>query len=130
MSLLVFFAFFVTFMEKIPLIIKFYGVFDHFSRTCYVAKFWTTKLYLYVSDVIHANEQKKYANCDLRVIFWNFLQISLCFVMTKDHFKQKLLLWPHVPFKNFLNTTKSYIQIHSSSFFLSSTANLVIHLKL
>ena len=58
MSLLVFFAFFVTFMEKIPLIIKFYGVFDHVSRTCYVAKFWTTKLYLYVNDVIHANEQK------------------------------------------------------------------------
>ena len=55
--------------------------------------------------------KNKYANCDLRVIFWNFLQISLCFVMTKDHFKQKLLLWPHVPFKNFLNTTKFYIQI-------------------
>ena len=37
-SPLVFFAFFVSFMEKKPPI-KFYGVFDHFSRAYEVAKF-------------------------------------------------------------------------------------------
>ena len=37
-SPLVFFAFFVSFMEKKPPI-KFYGVFDHFSRAYQVAKF-------------------------------------------------------------------------------------------
>ena len=25
--------------------------------------------------------------------------MSFCFMMKKDHFKQKLLLWPQVPFK-------------------------------
>ena len=57
MSPLVFFAFFITFMEKTRPIIKFYGVFDHFSRTCEFAKSETIKMYLCVSDVIHANEQ-------------------------------------------------------------------------
>ena len=57
---LVFFAFFVTFMRKIPPIIKFYGVFHHFSWTCEVAKFD-------VSDVMHASWQAKYANCGLHV---------------------------------------------------------------
>ena len=52
---------------------KFYGVFDNFSRTCVVAKSWTIKFYLCVSDVIHANEQTKYDNCGLHVNFWNFL---------------------------------------------------------
>ena len=56
------------------------------------------KLCLYVSDVIHANEQTKYANCGLHVNFWNFLLMSFCSVMKKDHFKQKLLRWPQVPF--------------------------------
>ena len=54
-----YFALFVTFMEKAPPIIKVYGVFDHFSRTFEVAKFWAIKLYFYVKDVIHANEQTK-----------------------------------------------------------------------
>ena len=36
-SVLVFFAFFVSFMEKKPT--KFYGVFNHFSRTYEVKKF-------------------------------------------------------------------------------------------
>ena len=35
-SPLVLFAFFVTFMEKTLAIIKFYGVFNHFSQTCEV----------------------------------------------------------------------------------------------
>ena len=44
------------------------------------------KLYLGVSDVIHANEQTKYANCDLHVNFWNFLLMSFCLVTKKNHF--------------------------------------------
>ena len=43
MSPLVFFAYFVSFMEKKP--IKFYGVFDHFPWTYQVAKLWMIKLY-------------------------------------------------------------------------------------
>ena len=68
-----FLCIFVTFMEKRPPIIKFDGVFDHFSRTCEAAKSWTLKLCLCVSDVIHAKEQTKFANCGLHVNFWNFL---------------------------------------------------------
>ena len=55
-----------------PPIIKFYGVFNHFSRTCEVAKSWTIKLYHCISDVIHANEQTKYVNCGLHVNFGIF----------------------------------------------------------
>ena len=73
MSPLVFFAFFVTFTEKRSPIKKFYGVFDHFSRTCEVVKSSTIKLYLCVSDVIHANVQTKYVHCGLKVTIWNFL---------------------------------------------------------
>ena len=29
----------------------------------------------------------------------NILLMRLCFMMKKDHFKQKLLRWPQVPFK-------------------------------
>ena len=65
--------FFVTFMEKTPSIIKFYGIFDNFSQTCEVAKSWTIKLYLCVSDVIHANEETEYVNSGLHVDFRNFL---------------------------------------------------------
>ena len=50
-------------MEKTPPIIKFYGAFDHFSRTCELAKFSTVKLYLYVNHVIHASEVTKSADC-------------------------------------------------------------------
>ena len=57
------------------------------------------KLHLEVSDVTHANEYAKHANCGLHVNFWSFLIISFCFLMKKDHFKEKLLLWPQVPFK-------------------------------
>ena len=57
MSSLVFFAFFPNFMEKAPPIIKFYGVFNHFSQPHEVAKSWTIKLYHCISDIIHTNEQ-------------------------------------------------------------------------
>ena len=48
-------------------------IFDHFSRTYEVGKIWMIKLYLLVSDVIHANEHTKYANCGLHANLWNFL---------------------------------------------------------
>ena len=64
MSLLVFFAFFVTFMKKTP-IIKFYGVYDHFKQTFEVAKSWTIKLYHCIGDFILAIEQTKYVNYGL-----------------------------------------------------------------
>ena len=56
------------------------------------------KPYLNVRDTIHTNEQTKHANCGLhglRGFMW------FCFKTKKDHFKQKLLLWPQVPFKGF-----------------------------
>ena len=94
-----FFFFFASFMEKNPLI-NFYGAFDHFSWTYEVAMFWMIKLYLNEIDVIHANEHTKHANCGLHVNFWIFLLMSFCFMMKKkNHFKQKLLLWPQVSFK-------------------------------
>ena len=46
--------FFVCKIERKPSI-KCYGVFDNFSRTYEVVKFWMIKLYLDVCDVIHAN---------------------------------------------------------------------------
>ena len=94
-------------MEKKPPI-NFYGVFDQFSRTYEVAKFWIIKLFLDVSDVIHAKEHKKHANRGLYVkfflleFFWNFLLMQFSFMMKKDNFKQKLLLYPQVPYKRLL----------------------------
>ena len=48
---------------------------DHFLRTYEVKKFSMIKLYLEVSDVIHAKKHTKYANCGLHVNFWNFLLV-------------------------------------------------------
>ena len=45
------------------------------------------KLYLDITNVIHANECTKYANCDLHVNFWIFLLMPISFMMKKDHFK-------------------------------------------
>ena len=81
--------------------------FDHFSRTYEVAKFRIIKLYLDVSDVTHANEHTKHANCSLYVNLWNFWLMPSCFMMKKDHFKQKLLLWPQVPFKDKIDRSNS-----------------------
>ena len=53
-------------------------------------------------DVIHANEHTKYANCGLPVKSWNFLLMSFCFMMKKDHFEQKMFLWPPVPLNKML----------------------------
>ena len=93
--------FFVRFTEK-KAPIKFYGILLHFSGTYEVAKFWVVKLYLDVSDAIHENDHTKNANCGLPVNVWIFLLKSFCFMMKKDHFKQKLLFWSQVPFKMLL----------------------------
>ena len=101
-SSLVFFAFFVRIIEKKP--IKFYGVFVQFWWTYEVAKFWIIKLYLDVHDIIHMNKHTKYASCDVPVRFWIFLLMSFCFMMKKDHFKQKLFLWLQVNFFSSLSS--------------------------
>ena len=72
---------------------KFYCV-NHFSETNEIAKFRMINFYLDVSDTLHANERTKQSNCLLHINIWNFLLMLLCFMMKKDHFKQKLLLWP------------------------------------
>ena len=77
--------FFVKFMKK-ELFIQFYGRFDHFSWTCVVVKLEMIKLCLGGSEVIHASEDKLYANCGLHVNFWKFWLMPFCFIMTKDHF--------------------------------------------
>ena len=56
------------------------------------------KLYLDVGDA-YTQRHTLYANCGLHVNLWKFWLIPFCFVMRKDHFKQKSLLWPQVPFK-------------------------------
>ena len=48
--------------------------------------------------------KKKYVNYALHVGFWNCLYMSFCFMMKKDHSKQKLLLWPQVPLKTNLDS--------------------------
>ena len=60
------------------------------------------RLYLDVSDVIHANEHTKYYNCELLVNCWIFGN-AICFMMKKNHFKQKLLLWSQFAFKQTLH---------------------------
>ena len=45
------------------------------------------KLYLDVSNVIHANKPTKNANCGLHINFCNFLLMRFCFMMKKDYFK-------------------------------------------
>ena len=67
--------------KKTP--IKFYDVFEQFSRTYEVAKFSMTKLYLEVSDVTDASECAKHANCGLHVNFLSFLLIPFRFMIKK-----------------------------------------------
>ena len=78
----VFFSFFLKFMVIKPPI-KFFlcVIFDYFSRTYDVEKFWIIKLHPDVSDIIQAIEQSKYANCGLPVNFWIFLLTSFCIFM-------------------------------------------------
>ena len=79
-------------------------------------------LYLDSSDVIHADEHTKYFNCGLPVNFWIFLLKSFCFMMKKDHFKEKLLLWPEVPLKkkrdNLIENAHSYHDLGKRDIYL------------
>lgn len=85
--------FFLVLWKKAPPT-KFYSVLTMFM------KFSTIQLYLDLTNIIHANENTKYATCTLHVNFWNFSSIPFCFTMKKDHFRQTLLLWFQVPFKD------------------------------
>ena len=72
--------FYVRFMEKKPPI-KFYDVLVHFLRAYEVAKSWMIKLYLNVSDVIHANELTKYATVIMAYLenFGIFVDVTLIY---------------------------------------------------
>ena len=69
-------------------------VFLAMFQTCEVAKSGMIKLYLCVSEIMHASKQTKYVHCSLYANFKKYLYMSICFMTKKDHFKQKLLLWP------------------------------------
>ena len=89
---MVFFACFCE--EKKP--ITFCGAFVHFLRTYEVTKFWKIKLNLDVSDsYTRANIQNMLIVAYLK-FFGFFLLMLFYFMLEKDHFKQKLLLWPQV----------------------------------
>ena len=60
------------------------------------------QLCLNVSGAIHANEHTYFTAYGLHVKFWNFQLIPFCFMMRKRHFKQNLLLWLQVPFKDLM----------------------------
>ena len=68
-----FFCIFLLVLWKKKTSVKSNGLFVHLSWAYEVAKFWVVKRYLDVSDVIHANEQTKPANCGLHVNFWRML---------------------------------------------------------
>ena len=69
-----------------------------FFTNLWSCEVFNVKPYLNVRETIHTNEQTKHANCGLHGLR-GFM--SFCFKTKKDHFKQKLLLWPQVPFKGF-----------------------------
>ena len=85
---------FVNFMEK-EHFTHFYGRFDNFSWTYEVAKFWMIKLCLDVSDVIHKNKHTLYVCLTYKLSEVWLMQY--CFMMRKNHFKNKLFLWSQVP---------------------------------
>ena len=72
-----FLCIFCYFYGENTYIIKFYGVLNHFSQICEVAKSWMIKLYHCIGDTIHTTEQTKYVNCGLHVNFWNFINVIL-----------------------------------------------------
>ena len=76
--------FFVNLMEKKPPL-NLYGLLTIFHQL--FAKFLMNRLYLDVSDVMHANEDAIYGNCGLHINFRNFLLLTFCFTIKMDHFK-------------------------------------------
>ena len=74
------------------------------------------KLYLDVNDAVHANEHTKHSNHGLHVNIRDFLLLIFCFMMKKNHFKQKLLLSNQVPFKKRLFKYNSCLVVLNLSF--------------
>ena len=61
--------------------------------------------------------------------------MPICFMMKKDHFKQKLLLWPHFSFEDcvcyifassFLSLNESTCQTRKNCFYSTSKAFYVL----
>ena len=85
------------------------------------------KLRFDLSEAFHANEHTLYANCGLHIHFWNFWQMLFCFMMKKDHFKQKLLLWTQFPFKqNLVNLWKFDTPVAVTQVFLKRDSLFVM----
>ena len=87
-----------------------------------------SKLSLDVSDFIHANEHTKRANSGLDVNFWNFLLMPFYFMIKKDSFKQKLLLWAQVPFKflhKFFQNATKILNIIENSYLTNNTNEIL-----
>ena len=76
------FIFFQSYVEKSSYKVLL-CIWQFFKKSYGVANVWIIKLYLDVSEAIHANEYSKH-------LFHN----------KKDHVKQKLLLWHQVSFNN------------------------------
>ena len=95
---LFFLLIFVNFMEKEPSA-KFCSIFDHYSQSCKGMKCCMTGQCLQVNDFILTNRHTEHANCGLHINFWNFWLMPFCFMIQKDYFKPKLLLWPQSSFK-------------------------------
>ena len=89
---LVFFAYFWSYGERI-----FYK-----PLWCFWLFFMNLQSFASQRDVTHTNELKQYGKCGLHINFWNFWLMTFCFMVKKDCFKQKLFLWPQVPFNKHL----------------------------
>ena len=60
---------------------KFYDVFDNFSRIYEVTKFGLITLCFDVSDLIHANKHTKYVNCGLIIIMIIIIIIIIIIIL-------------------------------------------------
>ena len=73
--------------------------FNYYSQSCKGMKCCMTGQCLQVNDFILTNRHTEHANCGLHINFWNFWLMPFCFMIQKDYFKPKLLLWPQSSFK-------------------------------
>ena len=87
---------------------KFCGVFVTFQKVVKLQNFEFSVSTCDMQNIFHRfslhffasfMEKTRHANCGLHANFGNFLLMQFCFMRKKDHFKQKLLLWSQVPFK-------------------------------
>ena len=89
---------------------KFYGVFDHFSRSYEVAEFWMIRRSKEllgldgVSTYVTSSPWKSIYNMLILDYVWNFgiFGFMLFCLWQKNHFTQNLLLWSQVPLKELL----------------------------